>query len=447
MSSKVLIIMPKIDEGKDFHHFPFGCLAIAAPLEKLGIDYDIFDERVSGESAIIDKLGEYAIVAVSMFTGYQTYRGHYWLKTIRAHNPQAITIVGGPHVSALPEETARSPLVDFAIAGYGENSFANLVLNILSAKDVAYARQMKLPGVYSKHAANVIGMPTPKKYKDIEWSVLPYHRLDIPAYLNPKTRRVMYVSQYGCPALCTFCATPETRKWASKPLEIVYQDLETLDQLTEFRQLCFFDATLFTNRKRTMELVAHLDNRFPGRQWLADARAAELIHYTDDDLAAIKRCRADLTMLVVGLETGSVRLAEGLVKKGRGHLRNFYEVAKRTHTAGITLTSGVVFGFPGETLDDLQQTIDYVREIRKIHPGFRISTTFFRALPGTELYDKVRAMGHVTASSLEEWAELGSGSHYEYNKWSDPPWMTKSEIDRYQEGYRRFIDEHGEIVI
>lgn len=447
MSGKVLLIMPRIDEGKDYHHFPFGCLAIAASLEKIGVEYDIFDERVADENTILDCLTDYAIVGVSMFTGYQTYRGHYWLKTVRERNPKAITVAGGPHVTALPEETVRSPLVDFAVAGYGENAFANLVLNILASKDDALIRQMKFPGVYSKLGTGVLGMPTPKKYKDIEWSPLPYHRLDVPSYINPATRRVMYVSQYGCPALCTFCATPETRKWTSKPLEIVYEDLETLDRLTDFRQLCFFDATLFTNRPRTMELIAHLDQRFPGRQWLADARAAELIHYTDDDLSAIKRCRADLTALVVGLETGSNRLAEETVKKGRGHLKNFYEVAKRTHAAGIQLTSGVVFGFPGETVDDLALTTEYVREIRKVHPKFRISTTFFRALPGTELYDKVRAMGYVTTSSLEEWAKIGAGNHYQYNEWSDPPWMTREEIVRYQEGYQRFMDEHGSIVV
>jgi anaerobic magnesium-protoporphyrin IX monomethyl ester cyclase len=447
MSGKVLLIMPKIDEGKDYHHFPFGCLAIAACLEKIGVDYDIFDERVADENSILDRLSDYDIVGVSMFTGYQTYRGHHWLKTVRERNPNAITVAGGPHVTALPEETVSSPLVDFAVAGYGENAFGNLVLNILAAKDGARARQMNFPGVYSKLGSGVLGMPTPKKYKDIDWGPLPYHRLDVPAYINPATRRVMYVSQYGCPALCTFCATPETRKWTSKPLEIVYEDLDTLDRLTDFRQLCFFDATLFTNRPRTMQLIAHLDQRFPGRHWLADARAAELIHYTDDDLAAIKRCRADLTALVVGLETGSSRLAEETVKKGRGHLKNFYEVAKRTHAAGIELTSGVVFGFPGETPEDLRLTTEYVREIRKVHPKFHISTTFFRALPGTELFDKVRAMGHVPTKSFEEWASMGAGNHYQYNEWSDPPWMTAAEIARYKEGYKRFMDEHGSIVV
>lgn len=447
MSNKVLLIMPRLEEGKDYHHFPFGCLSIAAPLEKLGISYDIFDERVQDEAELLPRIGDYAIVGVSMFTGYQTFRGHHWLQQVRRLNPDAITVAGGPHPTALPEETALSPLVDYVVAGYAENTFANLVINILASSDRSRRLQYQLPGIYTKRGPGVIGLPTPKRYRDIDWSALPYHRLPVANYINPATRRVMYVSQYGCPALCTFCATPETRKWSSKPLEVVFEDLDNLDRLTAFRELCFFDATLFTNRLRTMELVAHLDRRFPGRQWLADARAAELIHYTDEDFAAIKRCRADLLMLVVGLETGSEHLAEKVVKKGRGHLKNFREIARRTYAAGINLTSGVVFGFPGETEADLAATTDYVREIRRINPDFRISTTFFRPLPGTELYDKVRAMGHIKFSRFEEWAMAGSGTHYKYNEWTDPPWLTDEQILTYRAGYAEFMNEHADICI
>lgn len=450
MENKVLLIMPKLEPEKDFHHFPFGCLALAAALETLGVACDIFDERVSSESSILDRLADYAIVGVSMFTGYQTHRGHYWLKTVRERNPLAVTIAGGPHVTALPQETAVSALVDYAVAGYAENSFGHLVLHILATGQQHRGANLGLPGVYSKDGSNskiIFGTITPKKYNDIPWTALPYHKLDMASYINPKTRLVMYISQYGCPALCTFCATPETRKWTSKPLSVVYQDLDTLDNLTDFRRLCFFDATLFTTRTRTMELVAHLDQRFAGRQWLADARAAELIKYTEDDLVKFRNCRMNLLTLVVGLESGSLRLAEGLIKKGRGHLRNFYEVAKRCNAAGIDLLSGVIFGFPGETVDDLNETIKYVAEIRKVHPKFRISTTFFGPLPGTDLYDLVREKGYLTINSFEQWAEYGEKNHFKYNQWSDPPWFTESETRIYLDGYQRFMDQHGDICV
>jgi anaerobic magnesium-protoporphyrin IX monomethyl ester cyclase len=450
MENKVLLIMPMLDPGKDYHHFPFGCLALAASLETLGIGCDIFDERVTSEESILDRLSDYAIIGVSMFTGYQTHRGHYWLSIVRQRNPQAITIAGGPHVTALPEETVASPLVDYAVAGYAESSFGHLVSHILATGAKHGASSLALPGVYSKGGSSkniIFGTKTPKKYADIPWAALPYHKLDMARYINPKTRLVMYISQYGCPALCTFCATPETRKWTSKPLSIVYKDLDNLDRLTSFRRLCFFDATLFTTRTRTMELVAHLDQRFAGREWLADARAAELIRYTEDDLYQFRNCRMNLLTLVVGLESGSVRLAEGLIKKGRGHLRNFYEVAKRTHAAGIDLLSGVIFGFPGETIDDLEETIKYVREIRKVHPKFKISTTFFGPLPGTDLYDLVREKGYLTINSFEHWAEYGEKNHFKYNEWSNPPWFSESETRIYLEGYQRFMDEHGDICV
>ena len=439
--------MPLLAKDKDFHHFPFGLLSIAAKLEKLGIEYTIFDERVSSDQDFELIAKSYDIVGISIFTGYQTYRGHHWLTMVRRLNPEAITIVGGPHATAMPEQTVASSLVDYVIAGYADDAFANLANNILRAKTRQSKLAFSMPQVHSKRGKDIIGMPTPKKYIDLDWSPLPYHKINLDSYINPKTKRVMYVSQYGCPAPCTFCATPETRKWTAKPLELVYQDLDTLDSLTNFQELCFFDATLFTIRKRTMELVEHLNKRFPGRQWLADARAMELIKYSDEDFKALRSCAAELKMLIVGLESGSEYFAEKVIKKGKGHLTNFMEVAKRTHNAGIHLTSGVVFGFPGEKLSDLEATRKYVTEVRKVNPGFRISTTFFKPLPGTELFDLVKKLGYVNINSFEEWAEAGDSTHYDYNSWSDPAWFSDEENKAYKKGYEDFMQEHGSICI
>jgi len=140
-------------------------------------------------------------------------------------------------------------------------------------------------------------------------------------------------------------------------------------------------------------------------------------------------------------------MTEGPIKKGHGHLRNYYEVAKRTNAAGIDLLSGVIFGFPGETIDDLNDTIKYVREIRKVHKNFRISTTFFGPLPGTELYDYVREQGYININSFEQWANYGEKNHFRYNEWSSPPWFTENESKVYLEGYQRFMDEHADICV
>jgi hypothetical protein len=66
-----------------------------------------------------------------------------------------------------------------------------------------------------------------------------------------------------------------------------------------------------------MELVAHLDQRFAGREWIADARAAELIRYSEDDLHQFRNCRMNLLTLVVGLDKGLAKRARSAGDKDR----------------------------------------------------------------------------------------------------------------------------------
>ena len=135
------------------------------------------------------------------------------------------------------------------------------------------------------------------------------------------------------------------------------------------------------------------------------------------------------------------------MKKGRDHLAGYMAVAKRLHQAGIRLVSGVVLGVPGETPEDLMQTIEYISEVRKVDPDFKISTTFFRPLPGTELYSQVESMGFKQPSSLEEWAEKGSGRHFDYNVWMGAPWIGGTGEAEYRKVYDIFLNEHGDIFV
>ena len=434
--------MPRLDAEKDRHHFPFGCLSIAAPLEKLGLEYEIYDERVQDKQVFYEAIKSTGIVGISMFTGYQTHRAYDILKEIREINPDIITIVGGPHVSALPEQTVKSELVDYAVAGYADNAFPLLVQDLIQ---FGILKSADIPGIYYKNENVSLGTHTPKRYSDIRWHLLPYHKIDINSYIYPETERVMYVTQYGCPARCSFCATPETRKWTPKPLELVKKDIDTLYQMHPFKELAFFDATLFTMKKRVQDIITYLDS-YPGLRWVADARAAELIKFSDDELRKIKSEKTDLFCFVVGLETGSKRIADHVINKGKDHLETFYEVAKRTHDVGIELTSGVIFGFPGDTSKDLEETTEYISRVREVHPDFKISTTFFKPLPGTDLYNLLEAQGHTFPKNLEEWAGAGESLHYSYNQWNEIPWLADGEDDQYRASYEKFLKTHREIM-
>jgi len=443
----IILIMPKMEPEKDFHYVPLGILAIASSIENMeNVHYDIFDERVDDPSCLDKLLQKAHIVGVSMFTGYQTKCGFDLLTKVKKTNPNIFTIAGGPHPTALPMQTIKSNIVDCVIAGYAESSFGEVILEFLQNGKITKL----IPGVYTKpkhfELEKISFLDTPKKYKDIQWGAIPYHKINIDNYINPATKRVIYVSQYGCPAKCTFCATPETKKWVERPIELVKKDLKELYELTQFKQIAFFDATLFTRKARVKELVQFIANEFPGTSWIADARAKELKNYDVDDLIEINNETLKMDHLTVGLESGSKRIAEEIYLKGLGHLDLFLDTADKLYKANIPLTSGCIFGAPTETADDLYQTLEYVKKVRQKHKDFRLSTTFFRPLPGTDLYEFVKEFGIKFPDSFEEWGKLEGVTHYEYNKWMPVPWMDPKEEQRYIKAYQDFVEVHGEIL-
>ncbi|MBF0284467.1 MAG: B12-binding domain-containing radical SAM protein [Magnetococcales bacterium] len=441
--SRVVLIFPVMDDEKAFHHLPVSLLSLAAPLADHGVEYDLWDQRVESVDRLKGLLDQCFLVGLSMFTGLQTANAHALLGEIRASHPHVLTVVGGPHISALPQQTVEDPLVDFAVAGFAEASFCELVMQLRDFGGL----QGPIPGVFVKDSQGAgQGAPTRRQFDGNYWRTLPYHKIDVPRYINPATERVMYISHYGCPARCTFCATPETRKWTPKPFDLVRQDLINLHQIYPFRQINFFDATMFTSKQRVHGVLDCLED-FPAVAWLADARAVELVKYSVEELRLISRRGGGLHSLVVGLESGSARVVEGIMKKGRTHLVSYHESMQRAHQAGIPVTSGLVLGSPGETVADLRETTEFITEIRRIHPPFRLSTTFFRPLPGTELYDVVDAMGLIAQRSFKQWAEAGKATHYAYNQWMDIPWFSAAENRAYQEEYRRFREVHGDILV
>ena len=443
MSKTVVLVFPRIDGEKEYHHLPVSALSVAAPLVRLGIDFEIFDQRVDDPARLDELLDDAFMVGVTMFTGYQTHCGYEILKKVKQTHPEIITVVGGPHVTALPDQTVADRHVDYAVSGFGEAPFYELVLELATH---GHLNGTAIPGLFRKDAPDVGFQPPSKKFDGALWDPLPYHKINVDNYINEHTKRVMYVAHYGCPAKCTFCATPHYRKWTPKPLEFVRKDLATLHDHFAFQQVCFFDATLFTDKRRVAEIVNLLDSEYPGVTWMGDARAVELNKYSTEELIEINNKKVNLSFLIVGLESGSQRIAEEVMKKGLKHLDMFRGVAQRMHDAGIKMISGLIFGIPGETVDDLKRTIDYIWEIRTIHPAFRLSSTFFRPLPGTELYQLLDGQGYIEPKSLEDWAAAGASTHFRYNEWMDIPWMAGAEKKEYRKMYEVFRQEHGEIL-
>ncbi|MFA6282150.1 MAG: radical SAM protein, partial [Candidatus Omnitrophota bacterium] len=158
-----------------------------------------------------------------------------------------------------------------------------------------------------------------------------------------------------------------------------------------------------------------------------------------------KIINSGLRQITIGLETGNERMAN-FIKKGKNHVEKFKECARILSEHDVIMASGLIFGMPTETIDELKETIKYVEEIRAINKNFRLSTTFWKPLPGTELTEFIKKnYGYKEPSSLKGWAELGAGNHFEYNTWMDNPWIENQ--GEYRAIYNKFKQDNQDIFI
>lgn len=389
---KILLIFPKLEESKSFHYMPYSALCVASYWINNGAEVRIHDERINPlEWQDITWADE---IMISAFTGYQITDAYRLIKHIKRLFPNKKITLGGPHATLLPEQCLQDKNIDDVSAGYAET------------------------GEYE----------------------LPWNLVDIKKYVNPSTERFIYISSYSCPGTCTFCATKTRSKLIFIPLEKVERDIDNLMKLHKFREAVFFDATVLTKPERAF-FIAKLMKKH-NLQWICDSRADEICRTPKNMLDEI--INSGLKQITIGLESGSQKVVDNM-KKGKNHLENYKKCAEIMSNCNIKMCSGVIFGTPGESPEDIKQTIDYIKEIKKINPNFYISTTFFMPLPCTEMSDMAKSYGYKEPQTLQKWAENGANLHYHYNKYQSSMWI--QEPEEYKRIYDEFVAGNSDLFI
>ena len=437
---KITLFFPKLEEFKDYHYPPISLLAVAAPLVKNGIVCEIIDQRLDNYSLnkLNKSVSDSRCVLITAYTGFQVEKAYEISKYIRINFPDKIIIWGGPHSTLVPEQVINSEYVDIVYWGYAEISIVQLINAVLCNSELNY-----VPNIYYKDEDNrIICTDKITTIKQEDFCPLPYGLVDILKYINPNTKRFIYISSYGCPGICTFCATKTKRKWTTIDIDKIEKDIDSVMSYYRFEQCVFFDSTIFTLKDRALELSKIMKKY--NLNWIADGRSQEIYNLSEEDIRILHE--NGLIQIAVGLESGSENVIS-IMKKGKDHLKKYKASAKRLSKFSIRLVSGVIFGVPGETIDDLKETILYIKEIKKYNPNFFISTTFFRPLPDTVLYDTVKDFGYHLPESLEEWVKTGQSNHHRYNEWMVSPWMTSIDVELYKKIYDDFVSENKELFI
>jgi len=407
----ILLLYPKT--GMDFGSTiapPHALLAIAAPALKAGYSVKLLDQRadIITKKSLESYLSSDTIcVGISSMTGTQIRYALILAQMIREITGGKIPIVwGGCHPSVEPEQTLRNDKVDIVVVGEGDITFPELVSALDHKTDLK-----KINGILYKDGSAIVKTPE-RKLLDVENLLpTPWEIIDVEKYIHrdmylKESSRVLDIGQTsrGCPYNCGFCSSSEIRgrKWramsAEKSIHLISENVKRF----HLNGIWLRDDEFYINRKRATTICEDIVQKDLNITFYTSGTRVDVFSKASDyDIEILKRAGAHT--LKFGAESGSQKTLN-VMQKGITPEQTL-AVNQRCKKHGIIPVYSLIVGYPQETFEDINQTIDLGFQLKKENTQAQLETmAIYTPLPGTPDYRLSLQHGLRPPQSLEEWS-------------------------------------------
>ncbi|MBU1084264.1 MAG: radical SAM protein [Candidatus Omnitrophota bacterium] len=345
-------------------------------------------------------------------------------RRLKEKNGDIVMIVGGPHMSAVPGMTMEKyKSIDVGVIGEGEVTILELLKALDEKKPLGSVKGLIF------REGDSIRTTAPRPYiADLDtipfpaWDMLP----DIMAHYQQSAARIdrlpsiSMVTSRGCPFQCIFCARNVfgnvTRSHSS---DYLIGLIKHLKEEYKIKNISFEDENFVVYRDRLVEFC----NKFIDDKTDITWDCASHVNSVTPELLALMR-KAGCWQINYGIESGSQRILD-FIKKG-STLKRIREALTMTRKAGILSKGYFIIGHPTETLESIQETIDFIKKIDL--DIFQMSHMV--PFPGTELYEKAEQYGKF----VNNWDDM--------NIWTPlfiPEGLTQDMLEREaKRAYREF---------
>ena len=419
----IILINPHGTKFVGDYTLPLGLLQSSVYISEK-YDVKILDLRVKPDwkSALLAELkkGPY-FVGISTITGPNLISALQISKVVK-ENSKALVVWVGIHASLLPKQTVEHPLVDIVVKGEGEETFMELADAIINKKPLK-----GILGVWYKENGEIKSNPDRPPVDLNKLPKVPYDILDdIEKYIwvrEDGVRVMNYMSSRGCPQLCTFCyvASFYKSKWKQLSAQRVLEDLEYLKNRFKIGHVYINDDNYFVNLIRAKDVAQGIIDRKLDISWdVLGAHAQTTARMSDELIKLLDKSRC--TGLLTGVESGSQRILD-LVKKNIT-VQMVIDANKKFIGTGIVPTYTFISGYPTETNEELQMSVDLLfrlwKDNKNIIPG---NVKPFIPYPGTPLYDMAVQYGFEPPSTVEGWAYITWDNYMKMKT----PWLSDKD--------------------
>ena len=293
-------------------------------------------------------------------------------------------VLGGPHATARPVQTAQISGVTAVVQGEGELPMLELVQGWQEGKNFS---PQNVAGVVCRRAdGSVVWGPRKSPHQDLDQ--LPWPQRDNLVF-DEELHPVLYeslITLRGCPYKCIYCAIPNSsdRKTRYRSVDNICNEIAHLRDTYGTERLMFYDSVFTLNRKRTMLLLDEMSQRGLQMPFSCQTRADRVNPALLDKLV-----ETGCECIYFGIESGDVDSLKQLRKSMK--LETIREAVRETKKRGIRANGFFMIGFPWENQAQAQSTVEFALDLELDMVSLFSATP----LPGTELWDLAAAQADV----------------------------------------------------
>jgi len=435
----ILLLIPsdievfgKINVKKiDTDQFTLGVAYIASYVREKGYSVDILNLRSLGndwrqklKDKIISEKPHYVGIScvTPLIRACRTTASY-----VKSIDKDIKIIVGGPHPTVLPDETAKLDEFDVVVIGEGEFT----VYEILRNDDLN-----KVKGIIYKEGDKLI--KTEPREVNMNLDQLPWPAYDLmqnlDKYANPFLgRSANILTGRGCPFKCIFCPSNLIGGgiYRLRSTSDVVDEIEFLYKKYKIKGFLIMDETFTLYPKRVIEICNGIIERKMKIKWTCDTRVNTV---TEDLLRKMKE--AGFRLIKFGIESGDDEILR-IIKKGTttDMVRKAVGLAKKV---GLGVHAFFIIGHPYDTKETILRTINFAKELPLDFAQFSIMVPF----PGTEIYSMAKQGRGITLLS-DNWND--------FKKYGKPvielPTVSREELEKFHAmAYRQFYFRPSYII-
>lgn len=378
---------------------PLGLLYLSAYLRRAGFDVEVFDTTFSDRAALLDRLDAGAGV-LGIYTNLITRPNVVWMMG-EARRRGWTVVLGGPEAANYPEQYLDHG-ADVLVVGEGEATLAELL------PALAQRGPHRLHGLLGTIFRDELGLtqynPERPMIADIDSIPWPDRgAIDIQQYVQTwRTHHGMgsvnLITARGCPYKCKWCSHAvfgysHRRRRPADCADEVQHIVETYRP----EQVWYADDVFTISHKWLYAYAGELKQRGLKLPFETISRADRMVK--EDVLKTL--AEMGCYRIWIGSESGSQRILDAMQRGVTREQVQWATQAAQRH--GIEVGMFLMWGYDGETIEDIEQTIDHVK---RANPDIFLTTVAY-PIKNTPYYNQI-------AKQIELGKDWASASDRDY---------------------------------